>query len=227
MPYISSWDVCLRLESGASETWIRNRTDALWVVQGVSWSDVSERVLADDALGAGAAKEAALSVMLVDSVFLSPGASMRIHRPPEDVAWALDLETTLAWEAQGALLDAVNARLGPAYVRSLTSQVGSRALAVCALEVHNYAQSVDDWGATDPYEVIIGGLGAAGTANACYTETKKVPVHFQDGRVSTLGDEVLRPLPQLQVLDDVNAKLGPFKSTVRVVGLKLITRARG
>ncbi len=81
----------------------------MWVLPGVMQGELSDFKRSANVLDATRAPsfDAAAVKESAGMLFLKPGESVRIARPPERVEWDLDLSLTLAWSSQGALIDKV------------------------------------------------------------------------------------------------------------------------
>lgn len=222
--YLSGWDACTSIDSsGASYTWLRNGTDALWIMPGISWEESRAYWASDKAATTERAslfhETAASESMLGDTLYLSPGAAVRIARDPADVQWELNLPLTFAWEGQEALLDKLEEKGQQVVAQAFTRKSSvSRSIAICTLSVYNYASDLAEQEKSDAADVVLTGFTTVSAAGSCYQEARKARATLANGQVVSVYDDVLMPLPtSVTRLNQITENIKPFQGSGKVL----------
>jgi hypothetical protein len=90
-PYLDRWDACTGIDSaGYPSTWLRNRTDAVWLMPGIMRHEQQEFTPSSNAAEASRAPTFVAMAEelggLGSTVFLIPGEAVRIARAPRTSA---------------------------------------------------------------------------------------------------------------------------------------------
>lgn len=229
--YLTKWDVCQSTSNdGSFNTWLRNNTDAVWVLSGVMQSETSDfkrsanfrDAVRAPSFRAAAAKESP------GMVILNPGESVRIARSPEQVRWDLDLPLTLAWSSQGALIDKIEEKVPGIALEVFTPETSIyRAVFACTFSVIDHARRFPKLDEADGAEIFMQGLVSANGAVDCASEAEDAKILLRDGRTSTVKSAIIKALPEdSQVLSQVESKLAPYQQLIRKGAFRLATRGK-
>lgn len=252
VPYLAEWEVCQSTSAdGSASTWLRNNTNAVWVLPGVLPGELSDFKRSADYLDAArapafdhmtAGKDVAdewrsflrpgesPSRAVPDewTSFLKPGESVRIARPPEQVQWDLDLSLTLAWSSQGALIDKF-AEVAPGIATEVLTPKTSayRAILTCTFSIFDHARRYEQLDTTDGAEVFKEGLESAKGAVNCASESDEARITLEDGRTATVKSAVIKAMPEdSHAMSSVTSRFAPIQQLARKGVLRLATRGK-
>lgn len=231
--HLPQWDACLSNVEGVAYTWIHNRTAAVWVLPGIQWNETRAHISGPTTTDVNRFIQfhsvVANSTLPKATLYLSPGASVMIARHPEGVRWELDLPLTLAWEAQGLLLDMLRDKVPGALANALTpADSVYRAVAVCAIGVYKYVSELKELDGTEGSAMVLAGLNTRSEAVDCYEEASQAQVRLKSGQVGTLQEDVLRAAPEESLkLGTITNNVKPLKNLGSRLAQKFVTRGRG
>jgi hypothetical protein len=209
--YLAEWDLCADLVRNADgtpgvRTWIRNNSDAVWVLPQTSWNDVRGQWAA----------EALKQYILVEAVteagadatspaFITPGEAMLIDRPPAEVRWELEMDLTYTWMISGEMIGKLTSTGESVSIQVAKSRgTAPAAVVTCAVSFYHFARSASGLEQMETKQVLEAGFQTVADTNACATAA-------HDARVQKTGatvmDTVVAPLPKslavVQRLDTV------------------------
>ena len=234
--YLAQWDACSSVDSaGFARTWLRNRTDAVWVMPGITWEERLKYTASADPYEALRAPTFTAMVdefaELGSTIYLLPGQSVGIARAPEEVPWELDLELTMAWQGQGTLLEQIQEKTPQVLAKATTPKNSvSRAVVVCTFGIYNAAKRAEALDTTDGSDVLVAGLLTTYGGYSCAKESSNASVPLKNGQVSTLEAAAVADLPEdTGLLNRFTNKIRPHQEFIRVAtkgALRLFTRGK-
>lgn len=231
--YLKQWDACASYDStGKAQTWLRNRSKAVWVLPGITWNQALHHTpssdpdleLQVDTFHAVVSQKTKLG----NTIYLSPGTAVRIASPPENVEWKLNLPLTITWEGQGAILGKFK-ELGREAAIASTSPKHSahRAVMECTASILDFAEESSSLNTEDGAEVVLAGISAVNTAHDCQGESRKATVTLPDGQVDTVHGRVMTQLRQSdRLMGKVTSNVKPFQGSLQGALIKLLSIVR-
>lgn len=230
---LDEWDACLRADTTPAYTWLRNRTNAVWILRTTPWDAVQEHRPGHTRLGTlqtgvfhRAAQERGKPAHA--SAFILPGESIWISAEPETITGQMDLPLTVAWAGAGEILS----RVDDHGQQLLTDAVdrresGPSASVACVLALHDYALHRTDLYTADLREVLREGFEDILTDEGC-TEAARETIMGRRGRTVSVLEDVLEVIPgSASSLEQISAELEPYRRIYGTVALKPAEPANG
>jgi hypothetical protein len=230
---LDEWDACLRADTTPAYTWLRNRTDAVWILRTTPWDAVQEHRPGRTRLGrlqTGVFHRAAQERGKPSnaSAFILPGESIWIAAEPGTITGQVDLPLTVAWAGAGEILT----RLDDHGQQLLTGAVdrresGPSASVACVLALHDYALHRTDLYTADLEEVLRDGFEDILTDEVC-TEAARETIMGRRGRTVSVLEDVLEVIPgSASSLEQMSAELEPYRRIYGAVTLEPAAPANG